>query len=72
MNILIIGLGVIGSTYGFLFKQAGHHVEHYLRNESHKKGTKQLSVSLLGESRLKEFRRRGNMTLRFVQRNDTI
>ena len=47
MNILIIGLGVIGSTYGFLFKQAGHHVEHYLRNESHKKGTKQLSVSLL-------------------------
>ena len=47
MNILVIGLGVIGSTYGFLFKQAGHHVEHYLRNESHKKGTKQLSVSLL-------------------------
>ena len=47
MNILIIGLGVIGSTYGFLFKQAGHHVEHYLRNESHKKGIKQLSVSLL-------------------------
>ena len=47
MNILIIGLGVIGSTYGFLFKQAGHHVEHYLRNESHKKVIKQLSVSLL-------------------------
>ena len=47
MDILIIGLGVIGSTYGFLFKQAGHHVEHYLRNESHKKGIKQLSVSLL-------------------------
>ena len=54
MNILIIGLGVIGSTYGFLFKQAGHHVEHYLRNESHKKGIKQLSVSLLDGRMLAE------------------
>ena len=31
MNILIIGLGVIGTTYGYLFQKAGHIDEHYLR-----------------------------------------
>ena len=31
MNILVIGLGVIGTTYGTVFKKAGHNVEHYLR-----------------------------------------
>ena len=31
MNFLIIGLGVIGTTYDYLFQKAGHIVEHYLR-----------------------------------------
>ena len=29
MNVLVVGLGVIGTTYGYLFQKAGHHVEHH-------------------------------------------
>ena len=47
MNVLIIGLGVIGSTYGYLFQKAGHTVEHYLRTGSPKASIKQLKVNLL-------------------------
>lgn len=47
MDILIIGLGVIGTTYGFVFKQAGHNVEHYIREGSKKRNIKNLSVSIL-------------------------
>lgn len=32
MKILVIGLGVIGSTYGYLFQKAGHRVEHLIRD----------------------------------------
>lgn len=31
MNILIVGLGVIGTTYGYLFHKAGHEVRHLIR-----------------------------------------
>lgn len=31
MKICILGLGVIGTTYGYVFKKAGHQVEHLLR-----------------------------------------
>lgn len=47
MNILIIGLGVIGTTYGYLFQKAGHTVEHYLRPGSPKADIRQLRVELL-------------------------
>ena len=47
MNILIIGLGVIGTTYGYLFQKAGHTVEHYFRPGSPKAGIRQLKVELL-------------------------
>lgn len=47
MNILVIGLGVIGTTYGTVFKKAGHNVEHYLREGSKRKGIKTLQVNLL-------------------------
>ena len=44
---LVVGLGVIGTTYGLVFKQAGHNVEHYIREGSRKRNIKRLSVSLL-------------------------
>lgn len=34
MRILVIGRGVIGTTYGYLFERAGHEVEHLLRKNS--------------------------------------
>lgn len=47
MDILIIGLGVIGTTYGYVFRKAGHSVEHYLRPGSSKSEIRQLNVELL-------------------------
>ena len=47
MDILVIGLGVIGTTYGYLFKKSGHNVEHYIRKTSIKYGIKELNVKLL-------------------------
>lgn len=47
MNILIVGLGVIGTTYGYLFQKAGFNVEHYIRKSSSKYNVKELNVELL-------------------------
>lgn len=47
MKILVIGLGTIGSIYGYVFQKAGHEVEHYLRKGSPKAAVKQLQVDLL-------------------------
>ncbi|WP_446898376.1 ketopantoate reductase family protein [Clostridium sp. LBM24168] len=47
MRILVIGLGVIGTAYGYIFQNAGHRVEHLIRNS--KKGTtpNNLKIELL-------------------------
>lgn len=47
MDILVVGLGVIGATYGHLFKSAGHNVEHMIRPESPKARVESLNVELL-------------------------
>ena len=47
MRILIIGLGVIGSTYGYLFQSAGHQVEHLIRSNSRNASTAELNIALL-------------------------
>lgn len=47
MNILIVGLGVIGSTYGYLFQSAGHKTEHLLRKDSKNNSIKTLDISML-------------------------
>ena len=47
MDILIIGLGVIGTTYGSVFKEAGHNVEHYIREGSNKKDITNIEITLL-------------------------
>jgi len=46
-NILVIGLGVIGTTYGYLFSKAGHHVEHYIRKSSKNYDVTSLNVEIL-------------------------
>ena len=47
MDILIIGLGVIGTTYASVFKEAGHNVEHYIREGSNKEYISNIEVTLL-------------------------
>lgn len=46
-RILVLGLGVIGTAYGYLLAQAGHHVEHALRAESTARGIAVVQVKLL-------------------------
>lgn len=47
MRILIVGVGVIGSTYGHLFNVAGHDVEHIIREGSKNVSTSELKIKLL-------------------------
>lgn len=47
MNILVVGLGTIGSIYGYAFQEAGHEVEHYIRKDSPKLAFRELQVDLL-------------------------
>ena len=47
MSILVIGLGVIGTTYGYLFQKAGHRVEHLVRKSSARAAAGSLEVEIL-------------------------
>ena len=47
MDILVVGLGTIGAIHGYLFRQAGHHVEHLIREGSAKAGIEKLEVAML-------------------------
>ena len=47
MRICVVGLGVIGTTYGYVFQKAGHQVEHLLREEKKSKAPTSLNISLL-------------------------
>lgn len=46
MNILVVGLGVIGSTYGYLFYKANHQVEHLVREQSSKYSINEIEIKL--------------------------
>lgn len=47
MKVCIVGLGVIGTIYGYTFQKAGHEVEHFVRPEKYEKTTEQLPIHLL-------------------------
>ena len=47
MKIAILGLGVIGTTYAYAFQQAGHQVEHVLRDSKKNTAPKELSERLM-------------------------
>ena len=47
MSILVVGLGVIGTTYGYLFQKAGHRVEHLVRKSSTRAAVSSLEVEIL-------------------------
>lgn len=61
MRICIVGLGVIGTTYGYVFQKAGDQVEHLLREEKKSKAPASLKISLLdGRYKKKEKKKRIN------------
>lgn len=47
MDILIIGCGVIGATYGYLFNKSGYNTEHFIRQSSSKANIESLTINLL-------------------------
>lgn len=47
MDILVVGLGTIGSIYGYVFQKAGHDVAHYFRRGSPRAFVRELQVDLL-------------------------
>lgn len=47
MEILIVGLGVIGSIYGYAFQKSGNKTEHFLRKNSPKAAITDLNVQML-------------------------
>lgn len=47
MKIMVLGLGVIGTTYGYIFQKAGHTVEHFIRERKKEDTPKDITVTLL-------------------------
>ena len=47
MKICILGLGVIGTAYGYAFQKAGHQVEHLLRENKRASAPDDISVQIL-------------------------
>ena len=61
-------LGVIGSTYGYLFQSAGHQVEHLIRNNSRNASISGLNVTLLdGRINPKGETRQGTYSVKHVE-----
>lgn len=56
MKVLILGIGVIGTTYGYLFKSAGHQVEHLVRDSTREQLSTQININMLDG----RFKRKGN------------
>ena len=47
MKICILGLGVIGTTYGYAFQKAGHQTEHLLRENKRQNLPSRLNITIL-------------------------
>ena len=47
MKICILGLGVIGTTYGYAFQKAGHQVEHLVRENKKQDVSLKLDITIL-------------------------
>ncbi|MBU3090741.1 hypothetical protein KPL35_01370 [Clostridium sp. CF011] len=46
MKIMILGLGVIGTTYGYAFQKSGHQVEHFIREIKRDNAPKILDIKM--------------------------
>jgi 2-dehydropantoate 2-reductase len=47
MNICILGSGVIGVIYAYVLQEAGHHVEHLVREHKREQAGREIKVSIL-------------------------
>ena len=63
MKIMILGLGVIGTTYGYVFQKSGHQVEHFIRESKRDSASKLIDIKIFdgrynskGESKKDEYK----------------
>lgn len=47
MKIMILGLGVIGTIYGYTFQKVGHQVHHFIRESKRESFKKNLNINML-------------------------
>ena len=47
MKVLVLGLGVIGTTYVYALQKAGHHVEHFIRESKRDSISSKIEVKIL-------------------------
>lgn len=47
MDILVLGVGVIGTVYGYALQKAGHHVEHWVRESKRGEFDSAFTIKLL-------------------------
>jgi len=47
VRICVLGLGAIGTTYGYAFQKAGHQVEHWVRESKRDSAPRHLAVDVL-------------------------
>jgi len=47
MKIMILGIDVIGTIYGYVFQKAGHQVEHFVRESKRDSVQKNLDIKML-------------------------
>jgi 2-dehydropantoate 2-reductase len=72
MKIMILGLGVIGVTYGYAFQKAGFAVEHWIRESKRTDCPQQLAVKLLDGRRTRKGETvRDTYTVNLAQANQT-
>ena len=71
VDILVIGLGVIGTIYAYLFSKEGHNVEHLIRETSKNYSINSLDVELLdGRSDSKGIEMTDTYTVNKSSKND--
>lgn len=70
MKICILGLGVIGTTYGYIFQKAGHQVEHLVRENKKQDVPSKLNITILdGRYDNKGEEKKDTYTMNFAKPN---
>ncbi len=70
MKICILGLGVIGTTYGYALQKAGHQVEHWIREHKRASAPARLSVEILdGRYNKKGEEKKDNYEILLAEKN---
>lgn len=72
MRVLIIGSGVIGTTYGYIFQKEGHDVEHLIRDDKKETIQDTIKINLLdGRLNKKGQNKTDNYNVKIAEENSS-